>query len=331
MDNALDVVGIGNAIVDVLAHVDDAFLSENGIAKGAMTLIGPEEATRLYGKMGRTVECSGGSAANTMVGLASLGGPAGYIGKVRGDGLGETFTSDIRRTGVEFTTPHAQAGPPTGRCLILVTPDGERSMQTFLGASAHLEPGDIDPYTISRARIVYLEGYLWDPAPAKQAFLRAARIAHEARCRVALSLSDLFCVDRHRSSFQDLVLNHIDILFANEAEIVALYQAATFDEAVACIKGKCEIAALTRGPKGSVIVSGDEVYEVAAEPVEQVVDTTGAGDLYAAGFLYGLTHDQGIVASARIGGITAGEVIAHVGARPQTRLADLVRDRLGSA
>lgn len=327
MDKPLDIVGIGNAIVDVLAHVDEDFLSEHGIVKGGMTLIGSDEATGLYGKMGQTVECSGGSAANTMVGLSSLGGVSAYIGKVRDDGLGRTFTRDIRATGVEFTTPAAESGPPTGRCLIFVTPDAQRSMQTFLGASAHLGPDDIDPYTISRARIIYLEGYLWDPAPAKQAFLRAARIAHEAGCKVALSLSDLFCVDRHRSSFQDLLLNHVDILFANEAEIIALYQAASFDEAVACVQGKCETAALTRGAKGSVVVSGDEVYEVPAAPVERVVDTTGAGDLYAAGFLYGVSHDLGIAESARAGGIAAAEIISHVGARPQVALADLLERR----
>jgi len=329
LDKPLDVVGIGNAIVDVLAEVDESFLVEHDIVKGGMKLIGSDEATDLYARMGSTVECSGGSAANTMVGLSSLGAVSAYIGKVSRDGLGETFTRDIQATGVEFSTPPAETGPPTGRCLIFVTPDAQRSMQTFLGASAHLGPDDIDPYTISRARIVYLEGYLWDPAPAKQAFLRAARIAHEAGCRVALSLSDLFCVDRHRSSFQDLLINHVDILFANEAEIIALYQAASFDEAVACVKGRCETAALTRGAKGSVIVSGDEIYEVPAAPVARVVDTTGAGDLYAAGFLYGLTHGHGIAKSAGIAGIAAAEIISHVGARPQVVLADLLRPGSG--
>jgi sugar/nucleoside kinase (ribokinase family) len=327
LDKPLDVVGIGNAIVDVLATVDDSFLEDNGIVKGAMTLIDTDQAESLYAKMGSTTECSGGSAANSMVGIASLGGHGAFIGKVREDALGEVFTRDIREAGVEFNTPPGDSGPPTGRCLILVSPDAERTLQTYLGTSANLGAEDIDPYTISRARYTYLEGYLWDLPEAKDAFVKAARVAHEAKCKVALTLSDAFCVERHRSSFQHMVSNHVDVLFANEDEVVSLYQAASFDEAVGCMKGQCEVAALTRGAKGSVVLHGDEVYEIAAAPAE-VVDTTGAGDLFAAGFLYGLTHGYGISDCARIGGIAAAEVISHLGARPLVSLAELVQTEL---
>jgi len=327
LDKPLDVVGVGNAIVDVLTHVEDAFLERHGIAKGAMTLIDTETAESLYARMESTVECSGGSAANTMVGIASLGGHGAFIGRVHADRLGETFSNDIREAGVEFITPPAGSGPPTGRCLILVSPDAERTLQTYLGASAHLAPEDVDPYTISRARYTYLEGYLWDPPSAKDAFVKAARVAEEAECRVAISLSDAFLVERHRSSFQHMVKNHVDVLFANEDEIVSLFQAASFDEAIACLKGQCDVAALTRGPKGSVVLHGGEVFEIAAEKAD-AVDTTGAGDLYAAGFLFGLTHGFGVADCARIGGIAAAEVVSHLGARPRVSLSDLIRKRL---
>ena len=326
---SLDVVGIGNAIVDVLSHTDDAFLIERGLAKGAMTLIDAGAADRLYACVGPAVECSGGSAANTMAGIASLGGTGAYIGKVKDDQLGRVFRHDIHVVGVAFDTPPAADGPSTARCLVLVTPDALRTLQTYLGACAELGPEDIDPATIGRARITYLEGYLWDPPRAKEAFLKAARIAHEAGRKVALTLSDPLCVERHRAEFVDLVNHHVDILFANEAEITSLYQAADFESALRQVRGRCEIAALTRGEKGSVVLSAEEFHVLEAEPVEAVVDTTGAGDLYAAGFLYGLTHGHDLATSGRMGGIAAAEVIGHIGARPETPLAALVKKKLG--
>jgi len=326
---ALDVVGIGNAIVDVLAHADDGFLASHGLSKGTMTLIDEAEAERLYGAMGPGIEISGGSAANTMAGLASLGGAGAFFGKVRDDQLGTVFRHDIRAAGVAFDSAPATAGPSTARCLIFVTPDAQRTMQTFLGASVEFGPADIDAAVVERARITYLEGYLWDRPQAKEAFLKAAEIAHGNGRRMALTLSDPFCVDRHRDSFRELVDGHIDILFANEAEIVSLYEATDFDDALQHVRGKCDIAALTRSEKGAVIVAGDEVHVVDAEPVAQVVDTTGAGDLYAAGFLHGLSQGRDLAAAARIGALCAAEVIAHMGARPEVSLAALVEEKLG--
>ncbi len=328
-DKTLDVVGIGNAIVDVLLNVEDAFLERQGMAKGAMTLIDAQRAELLYGLMDAGVECSGGSAANTMVGLASLGARAGYIGKVKRDGLGKVFTRDIRAAGVAFDTPDAPDGEGTGRCLIFVTPDGERTLNTFLGASAQLGPEDVNEATVRRARYTYLEGYLWDPAPAKQAFVRAAEIAHRAGGKVALSLSDSFCVERHRDSFLELVGGHVDLLFGNEDEILSLYRTESFDEAIRQLREHCDSAAVTRGSKGSVVLTQDRAFEVPAEPVDQVVDTTGAGDLYAAGFLYGLARGYDPATCARIGGIAAGEIIGHMGARPRRSLAGLVERRGG--
>ncbi|MCK5365822.1 MAG: adenosine kinase, partial [Gammaproteobacteria bacterium] len=276
-DPSFDVVGIGNAIVDVLSHTDEAFLARHRLTKGSMTLIDAERATELYACMDSAVECSGGSAANSMVGLASLGGRAAYIGKVRDDVLGEVFRSDIRAAGVEFDTPAGTSGPPTGRCLVLVTPDAQRTMQTLLGASATLGPGDIDEATVAGAAITFLEGYLWDPEPAKMAFIRAAGITHDTGGKVALSLSDPFCVERHRAEFRELVDSHVDVLFANEDELVALYQTDNLDAALVRLRGRCEIAAVTRGAAGSSILSAEGLTEVPAEPVEKVVDTTGAG------------------------------------------------------
>jgi sugar/nucleoside kinase (ribokinase family) len=322
------VVGIGNAIVDVLADTDDAFLDEQSLAKGSMTLVDVGRATDLYARMGSKVECSGGSAANSMAGLASLGGQATYIGKVRDDALGEVFRRDIRAAGVAFDTPSATAGPPTGRCLILVTPDAQRTMQTLLGASATLQPEDVDHAAVAEASITFLEGYLWDPEPAKRAFLRATGIAHAAGRKVALSLSDPFCVERHRDEFRDLVERHVDVLFANQDEVVSLYQTPTVDAAIARLRGQCEVAAVTRGAEGSIVLSRDGLLEVAAEPVERVVDTTGAGDLYAAGFLYGLSEGRDLATCGRIGSIAAGEIISHVGARPATPLREVVARKL---
>ncbi|MEE2980678.1 MAG: adenosine kinase [Pseudomonadota bacterium] len=322
-DATLDVVGIGNAIVDVLAHADDSFIDGHGLTKGAMALIDAAQAKALYDEMGSAIEISGGSAANTITGVATLGGRGAYIGKVHDDQLGAVFAHDIRTVGVGFETPMATDGAPTARCLILVTPDAERTMNTYLGACVELGPEDVDPALIESALVTYMEGYLWDPAGAKQAFCKAHRIAHDAGRRVSLSLSDPFCVDRYRAEFADLVADHIDILFANEDEIMSLYQVDSFDAALDKVRGHCEVAALTRGGQGSVVVSGEAVHAVAAAPVEEVVDTTGAGDLYAAGFLHGFTQGWALDDCARLGGIAAAEVISHMGARPKADLAKL--------
>jgi sugar/nucleoside kinase (ribokinase family) len=324
-----DVVGIGNAIVDVIAHAEDRFLAAQSMAKGAMTLIEAERAEALYARMGPGVEMSGGSAANSMAGLASLGGRAAFIGKVRDDQLGAIFAHDIRAAGVTFRTPPAKAGPQTARCLIFVTPDAQRTMNTYLGASVELGPEDVEEELIAAAQVTYLEGYLWDKPRAKEAFRKAARIAHEAGAKVALTLSDPFCVERHRAEFQELVKGPVDILFANDAEIRALWQVGDFDAALAATKGQVGTAALTRSERGSVVLTGERIDRVPAEPVERVVDTTGAGDLYAAGFLYGLTNGRPPAEAARIGAIAAAEVVSHVGARPERPLKALVAERLG--
>ncbi len=324
-----DVIGIGNAIVDVIAHAEDAFLDQNGLNKGAMTLIDAARAENLYGLMGAAIESSGGSAANTLAGLAALGGRGAFIGKVRNDQLGGIFRHDIAAMGVSFGTAAALDGPPSARCLIFVTPDAQRTMQTYLGASSELGPGDIDEDTINSAAITYLEGYLWDPPEAKRAFEKAAGLAHRAGNMVALSLSDPFCVDRHRIDFLDLVESQVDILLANEAEIMSLYQVDDFDAALQQVRGHCQVAALTRSERGSVIVSGDEIHIIDAEPAAHVVDTTGAGDLYAAGFLFGLTQGRGLHDCGRLGSICAAEVIGHYGARPEADLKALVAPVLG--
>lgn len=327
-DTQFDVVGIGNAIVDVLAHSDDSFLVDNDLAKGAMTLIDEDQAEALYGAMRDPLEQSGGSAANTIAGLASLGARAAFIGKVRDDGLGSSFREAIRAEGVTFDIPAATSGLSTARCLIFVTPDAERTMNTFLGASTDFADSDLDEATIRNSAITYLEGYLWDKPAAKEAFIRAAEIAHEAGNRVALSLSDSFCVDRHREDFLRLVNGHVDILFANEDEILSLYQVEDFDEALQHVRVDCDIAALTRSEKGSVIVAGSEVHVVDAAHVSSVVDTTGAGDAYAAGFLFGVVRGLGLAAAGKIGGIAAAEVISHMGARPARPLGELIAGRI---
>ncbi len=323
---AFDVIGVGNAILDVLSPTEDAFLTEHGLDKGMMTLIDTDRARTLYDAMGPAVEVSGGSAANTIAGVASLGGAAAYIGKVRNDQLGGVFVHDIRAAGVDFRTPPATQGAPTARCLIFVTPDAQRTMQTYLGVSVELGSDDIDETAVADARITYLEGYLFDPPEAKKAFVKAAEIAHRMKRKVALTLSDPFCVDRHRAEFLHLISGHVDVLFANEAEITALYEVDDFDAALQQVRGHCEIAALTRGEKGSVIVAGDEVHVVDSHPVERVVDTTGAGDLYAAGVLYGLTQQRSLADCGRIGGLVAAEVISHYGARPEVRLVALLAE-----
>ncbi len=327
-DTLFDVVGIGNAIVDVLAQADDHFLSANSLVKGAMTIIDQGTAQTLYGMMGPGREVSGGSAANTVAGLASLGGRGAFVGKIHDDPLGAVFAHDIHAAGVHFDCPPSASGAPTARCLIFVTPDAQRTMQTYLGACVELGPDDIDPHLIGAAVVTYLEGYLWDPPSAKDAFRKAARIAKEAGRRVALSLSDAFCVDRHRGDFLDLVENHIHILFANEEEIKSLYEVDDFDAAVEKVRTHCEVAALTRGARGSVVVSGAETHVLEAEPVGRVVDSTGAGDSYAAGFLHGLTRGLDLASCGRMGGIAAGEIISHFGARPESSLAELVAAKL---
>jgi sugar/nucleoside kinase (ribokinase family) len=320
----LDVLCIGNAIVDVLSHADDAFLSAEKLNKGGMTLIDAAAAERLYGRMGPGIECSGGSAGNTAAGVASLGGKAGYVGKVADDQLGQVFAHDIRAIGVEYATVPLKGGAPTARCLILVTPDAQRTMSTFLGACVALGPRDIDPAQVSRAQVTYFEGYLWDPPAAKDAIRKAIEIAKGAGRKTSLTLSDAFCVGRYRDEFRGLVEGQIDILFANESEITSLYETKDFDAAMNAVRGKCPIAVLTRSEKGSVVVTKDAVHAVPAAPVAKVVDTTGAGDLFASGFLYGLTQGKPLPTCAKLGGIAAAEIISHVGARPDVALKTLI-------
>jgi sugar/nucleoside kinase (ribokinase family) len=322
----VDVVGIGNALVDVLSQESEAFLAAQRLTKGAMQLVDESRARELYAAMGPAVEVSGGSAANTVVGVASFGGHAHYIGKVRDDQLGDVFSHDLRAVGVGYTTSAATGGPATGRCLIVVTPDAQRTLTTYLGASVMLGPGDVDKELIERATILYLEGYLFDPPEAQRAFHVAAGVAHAAGRRVALTLSDPFCVGRHRAAFRELVERHVDILFANEAEIRALYEAADFDEALQQIRHHCAVAALTRSERGSVVVAGADVHVVDARRLGAVVDTTGAGDLYAAGFLFGLSRGRDLATCGRLGALAAAEVISHVGARPLTPLARLAAE-----
>jgi sugar/nucleoside kinase (ribokinase family) len=324
-----DVTGIGNAIVDVLVHADDALLHSLNMAKGAMTLIDADQAEKIYAALPPGVECSGGSAANTIVGIASLGGKAAYMGKVKADQLGQVFGHDIRNAGASFPTQAASEGPSTARCFVLVTPDAQRTMLTYLGACVEFGPDDVDADVIAASAITYLEGYLYDPPLAKQAFQKAATIAHQAGRQVSLSLSDAFCVDRHRDAFLDLISGHVDILFANESELLSLYKTQDFDAAVAMVRGHCRVAAITCGAEGSVVVTDEDVISIPPAPVAKVVDTTGAGDLYAAGFLYGLTHDHPLSVCARLGGIAAGEIISHFGARPEQSLAELAKAAIG--
>lgn len=326
MTKALDIVAIGNAIVDVISQVDDAFLADQGLIKGSMTLIDDAQVHALYDRLGPTTERSGGSAANTVAGAAILGARTGFVGKVRNDQLGEVFAHDIRAAGCRFETPPALEGPATARSLIMVTPDAERTMATYLGVSTDFCEADLSQELIASAEIVYLEGYLWDKPAAKAAFRKAAKIAQSAGAQVALTLSDSFCVHRHRDSFLEIIRDDVDILFANEAEVVELFQGLSFDEAAARLQGIVAIAALTRSEKGSVVVTPDWVEAVPTAPVTELIDTTGAGDLYAAGFLYGLSRGEALAACARMGNVAAGTVIQKVGARIEGELVEAFRD-----
>ena len=318
-----DVVGIGNAIVDIIGRCDDAFLAAHQRVKGSMQLVDVPTVESLYAAMGPGIEISGGSAANTVVGVASFGGRAGFIGKTATDQFGEVFRHDIRAAGVTFDTPPAAGGEPTGRSLILVTPDAQRTMNTFLGVSPQLGSGEVDAALIRSARIVYLEGYLFDQPEAKAAFRQAAGIAKAAGRQVALTLSDAFCVARHRAEFLELVRDSVDILFANQAEVTSLYETASFEEAALRTQADTRLAALTRSERGSVVLSDGQAIEIPAAPVDEVVDTTGAGDLYAAGFLFGVARGLGLVTAGQLGSLAAAEIISHVGARPQVPLAEL--------
>jgi sugar/nucleoside kinase (ribokinase family) len=319
-----DVLGIGNAIFDVLVQTDEGFLSRHGMIKGGMALIDEARALSIYQDMGPATEMSGGSAANTIAGIANLGARAAYVGKVKDDQIGRLYTHDIRAAGVAFETKPAPAGPATGCSYILVTPDGERTMNTYLGAAQELMPGDIDAEQVAASAMLYLEGYLWDPKSAKQAFVKASTVAHDSGRQVALTLSDSFCVDRYRGEFLDLMRKGtVDLVFANEAELHSLYQTADFDTALKQLRSDTRLGVVTRSEKGCVVASKDGVIAVPAFPVDKIVDTTGAGDLFAAGFLFGLVRGAGFENAGRLGALAAAEVIQHIGARPQTSLKEL--------
>jgi sugar/nucleoside kinase (ribokinase family) len=323
-DAKYDVLAIGNAIFDVFAQTDEKFLADHGMTKGGMALIDEARAASIYRDMGPATEVSGGSAANTIVGIANFGARAAYVGKVKSDQIGGLYTHDIRAAGVAYETRAAEAGPATGCSYILVTPDGERTMNTYLGAAQDLRPADIDEAQIAASRIVYLEGYLWDPQNAKEAFVKAAGIAHGAGRQVALTLSDSFCVDRYRDEFLDLMRKRtVDLVFANEAELHSLYQTSDFEGALKQLREDTKLAVVTRSEKGCVVVSSDGIVAAPAFPIEKLVDTTGAGDLFAAGFLFGLVRDASHETCGRLGALAAAEVIQHIGARPQVSLKEL--------
>jgi sugar/nucleoside kinase (ribokinase family) len=321
-----DVLGIGNAIFDVLVQTDEGFLAAHGMTKGGMALIDEARALSIYQDMGPATEMSGGSAANTIVGIASLGARAAYIGKVKDDQIGRLYSHDIRAAGVAFETRPAPDGPATGCSYILVTPDGERTMNTYLGAAQELTSADIDARQVAASAMLYLEGYLWDPNSAKQAFVKASTIAHGAGRQVALTLSDSFCVDRYRGEFLDLMRKGtVDLVFANEAELHSLYQTSDFDTALKQLRGDTKLGIVTRSEKGCVVASYDGVIAVPAFPVQKIVDTTGAGDLFAAGFLFGLVRGASHENAGRLGALAAAEVIQHIGARPQVSLKELAK------
>ncbi|MDJ0612586.1 MAG: adenosine kinase [Rhizobiaceae bacterium] len=325
-DHAYDVLTIGNAIVDIIARCEDDFLVKNDITKGAMNLIDMDRAEALYQAMGPAVETSGGSAGNTAAGIASFGGKAAYIGKVADDHLGKVFRHDITAIGVTYETKALEKGETTARSMIFVTPDGERSMNTYLGACVKLTADDIDPGLVQDSAITYFEGYLWDPENAKDAIREAARLAHASHRKVAMTLSDSFCVDRYRDEFLELITSGtVDIVFANDAELKSLYQTSDLASAINAIKEVCPLTAVTKGEEGSIVVTREGTQEVDAHPIESLVDTTGAGDLYAGGFLFGLTHGENLANCARLGGLAAAEVIQHIGPRPQVSLKDLAQ------
>ncbi len=325
-DAKYDVLGIGNAIFDVLVQTDEAFLGRHGMAKGGMALIDEARATAIYADMGPATEMSGGSAANTIVGVANFGARAAYVGKVRDDQIGGLYTHDIRAAGVAFETKAASDGPATGCSYILVTPDGERTMNTYLGAAQELMPADIDAAQVAASSITYLEGYLWDPKSAKEAFVKAANIAHGAGRQVALTLSDSFCVGRYRDEFLDLMRKGtVDLVFANEAELQSLYETSGFDAALKQLRADTKLGIVTRSEKGCVVASKEGVVAVPAFPIKKLVDTTGAGDLFAAGFLFGLVRNAGYENAGRLGALAAAEVIQHIGARPQVSLKELAK------
>jgi len=317
------VLGIGNALVDVISSVDEEFITAHDFPRGATTMVDLERAEAVYADLPPAQEISGGSCANTIAGLASFGATVAFVGRVRDDQLGKVYTHDLRSLGVHFDVPPATKGPPTGRCLVMVMPDAHRTQCTYLGASTFIGPEDVDPEVVARAHVTYLEGYLWDQPPAKEAIRKAAAAARGASRQVALTLSDPFCVDRHREEFRGLVADEIEVLFANESEICSLYEVADFDAALQQVRRHCRIGALTRGEQGSVVIAGDSVHVLEAEPVDRLVDTTGAGDQYAAGFLYGLTHGHDLGTCGRLGSMAAAEVISHYGARPAVSLAKL--------
>ena len=329
MPAPLDVLAIGNALVDVITTNDAAFLAAHAIPKGTMRLIAADEAERLYGIMGAGREISGGSAANSVAGVAALGGTPGFVGRVAADQLGEVFAHDIRAAGVAFAVAPMVGGPPTGRCLIVVTPDGDRTMSTYLGACQELSAADLDPDAVRGAKVLYLEGYLWDPPAPRAAMRKAIDVARAAGTKVAFTLSDVFCVEGHRDDFRSLLGRHVDILFGNENEVKALYRTDDLDVAIAELATHATTTVVTRSDQGAVVVAGGERIVVPAEPVARVVDTTGAGDLFAGGFLYGFAHGRSLGDCARIGGIAAAEIIGHYGARPEADLKALVAARLG--
>ncbi|MCB1385505.1 MAG: adenosine kinase [Nitratireductor sp.] len=325
MTGPFDVLAIGNAIVDIIAHAEEDFLVTEKIIKGAMNLIDADRAEHLYSVMGPATEQSGGSAGNTAAGIASFGGRTAYFGKVSRDHLGEIYRHDMRAIGVHFETEPLAGEPPTARSMIFVTPDGERSMNTYLGSCVELGPEDIDEAVVAASAITYFEGYLWDPPRAKEAIRKAADVAHAHGRRMAMTLSDPFCVDRYRAEFLDLMRSGtVDIVFANEHEAKALYQTGVLEEAINAIRADCQIAAVTRSEKGSLTVTREETHNIDAIAIDKLVDSTGAGDLYAAGFLYGLTHGRPLAECARIGGLAASEVIQQIGPRPHAVLSDVL-------
>ncbi len=324
----VDVVGVGNAIVDVITHADDDFIQSQGLVKNSMTLIDDDRAHALYRLMGPGIEASGGSCANTMAGIASFGGSAAYVGKVSNDQLGEVFAHDMRAMGVDCDVPPATSGPATARCLILVTPDAQRTMNTYLGVSSLLEPADVDPGTIQRARLLLCEGYLWDVESAKQAIRKAMDCAHASGGRSALSLSDAFCVERHHAEFRELVAGPVDVLFANRIELLTLYGTKNLDEAVDAVRAEVGLACVTMGKHGSLLITPDEIVEVEAAEIAPVVDTTGAGDQYAAGVLFGLARGLSLADAGWLGSLAAAEVISHVGPRPARPLVKLIEPEI---